>query len=191
MSLWLAGASVALSGASFLTGRAANKSARDSEKKQARIESKYLGQQLSELDKVESNLDPVYQSKMGVAQGQFSQDLGALSSETGQSKEDLQLNFQNMIQKSGLATSGTANTKNSQMYKRIGNAFTRGQQGLMGRLGQNLGGIEEWYEGEKARLGSEKQRITFQKETADSKFGSIFSKIANNATKAKSAQAGG
>ena len=177
MPIPFAAIGVGIAAASFLTGAKAQSDAKKSEQRQAAIQSKYLGQQLSELDKAESNLDPVYQTKMNVAQGQFSEELGNLSSETGQSKEDLTLNFQTMIQKSGMATSGSANERRSQTYKRIGNAFNRGKQGLMGRLGQSLGNLEEWYEGEKARLSSDRQRMTMLKETADMKSGSTADKF--------------
>ena len=76
-----------------------------------------------------------------------------------------------MIQKSGLATAGTANVKASQMWKRIGSGFQRGQQGLMGRLGEKMGAVEEWYESEKARLNSERMRMESQKKQADAKAG--------------------
>jgi len=171
MPIPLAAIGVGIQALSFLTGNKAQNSAKKSERDQAKIKSKYLGEQIAEIDKIQLNLDPLKQSRTNVVQGVFNQDLTNLSGETGQSKEDLTLNFQDMITKSGLATSGTAQTKNSQMMKRIGNAFTKGKQGLMGRLGQNLGGIEEWYEGEKARLGSERKRMTFEKEIADSKSG--------------------
>tara|TARA_R110002167_G_scaffold295610_1_gene500116 strand:- start:383 stop:940 length:558 start_codon:yes stop_codon:yes gene_type:complete len=177
MPLPLAAIGVGIAATSFLTGQSSQKSAKESEKRQAKIESKYLGEQLIALDKSESQLEPVFQSKMNVAQGKFSEDLQNLSSETGQSKEDLTLNFESILQKTGLATSGSANTKRSQTYKRIGNAFNIGKKGLMGRLGENLGGIEEWYEGEKARLNSERERMKFQKSTADLKSGETASKF--------------
>ena len=185
MPIPFAAIGVGISAVSFLSGNKARNEAKASERRQAKIESKYLGEQLIALDKSEAQLEPVFQSRMNLAQGKFSEDLGNLSSETGQSKEDLTLNFQTMIQKSGMATSGSATTKRSQTYKRIGNAFTRGKQGLMGRLGENLGGIEEWYEGEKARLNSERERMKFQKSTADSKAGGGGPMAAINRIKSK------
>ena len=67
------------------------------------------------------------------------------------------------IQKSGLATSGTIGEKKSSVWKRIQGSFVRGQEGLMGQLGKAMGGIEEWYEGEKSRLGGVIKRATLQK----------------------------
>tara|TARA_R100000093_G_C1942597_1_gene72810 strand:- start:593 stop:1147 length:555 start_codon:yes stop_codon:yes gene_type:complete len=157
----------AIAGASFLSGVASSESAAKSSRKQARIKSDYLGQQMSKLDESLAALEPVKESKIKVAQASYLQDIGDLSAQTGQSKEDLQGQFQSMIQKSGLATSGSANVKASQMWKRIGSSFGRGQQGLMGRLGEKMGAVEEWYESEKARVGSEKIRMEHEKKLAD------------------------
>ena len=167
---WVA-VGVGISAVSFLSGASARKSAKESERKQAKIEYNYLGQQMAKADESLAALEPVKQSKLDVAQASYMQDIGDLSAQTGQSKEDLQGQFQSMIQKSGLATSGSANVKASQMWKRIGSSFGRGQQGLMGRLGEKMGAVEEWYESEKARVGSEKQRYEHQRRLASSKGG--------------------
>ena len=163
---WIA---VGISAASFLSGAARGGSQAKSERKQASIQSNYLTQQLAELDKSEAQLNPVYESKQKVAEEQYREGIAGLSAETGQSKEDLQQQFQSMVQKSGLATAGGANQKSSQMWKRIGSSFQRGQQGLMGRLGERMGAVEEWYESEKARLNSERMRMQNQKRQADVK----------------------
>jgi hypothetical protein len=161
---WIA---VGISAASFLSGAASSESAAKSSRKQARIKSDFLTQQMAKADESLAALEPVKESKLKVAEASYLQDIGDLSAQTGQSKEDLQGQFQSMIQKSGLATSGSANVKASQMWKRIGSSFGRGQQGLMGRLGEKMGAVEEWYESEKARVGSEKIRMEHEKKLAD------------------------
>ena len=162
---------VGLQAASFISGSLASKSAKDSERRQAKIEYEYLGKQMAKADESLAALDPVKESKTVVARESYLQDIEGLSAETGQSKEDLTQQFQSMVQKSGMATSGSAAGKQSQMWKRIGSSFERGQQGLMGRLGEKMGSIEEWYEGEKARVGSEKMRFEQQRKLAASKGG--------------------
>ena len=168
---WVA-VGVGIQAVSFLSGQSAQKSAKKSERDQAKIEYNYLGQQMAKADESLAALEPVKESKLKVAQAGYMQDIGDLSVQTGQSKEDLQQQFASMIQKSGLATSGSANVKASQMWKRIGSSFGRGQQGLMGRLGEKMGAVEEWYESEKARVGSEKARMTHEKKLADAQGGS-------------------
>jgi len=158
---------VGISAASFLSGAASSESAAKSSRKQARIKSDFLTQQMAKADESLAALEPVKESKLKVAEASYLQDIGDLSAQTGQSKEDLQGQVQSMVQKSGMATSGSANVKASQMWKRIGSSFGRGQQGLMGRLGEKMGAVEEWYESEKARVGSEKIRMEHEKKLAD------------------------
>ena len=86
----------------------------------------------------------------------------------------MQQQYEGMIQKSGMATSGGAGTKASQMYRRIQNQFGRSSQSLLGNLGKNMAGVEEWYEGEKSRIESEKKRIGLQKDLADEQSGSWY-----------------
>ena len=166
---WVA---TAIAGASFLSGAASGEAAKKSSRKQARIKSDFLSQQMAKADESLAALEPVKQSKLDVAQASYLQDIGDLSTQTGQSKEDLQDQFQSMVAKSGFATSGSANVKASQMWRRIGTGFERGQQGLMGRLGEKMGAIEEWYETERARVGSEKMRFAQEKKLADVEGGS-------------------
>jgi hypothetical protein len=72
-----------------------------------------------------------------------------------------------MVQKSGMATAGGATQKASQMYRRIQGQFSKGSASLLGQLGKSMAGVEEWYEGEKSRLGSESKRLGIQKDLAD------------------------
>ena len=135
--------------------------------RQSSTQSKLIGQQQEELNEALGSLEGVKTSKEEVAKQEYGQALGDLSMQTGQSKEDLQQQYQGMIQKSGMATSGGATGKMSQVYKRIQNKFSTGSASLLGQLGKSMAGVEEWYEGEKSRLGSEQKRLGFQKDLAD------------------------
>ena len=134
---------------------------------QARAQSQMISQQMRGIDESIAGLDGVKDSKEEVARQEYSQQLGDLSMQTGQSKEDLQQQYQQAIQKSGLATSGGTEARSSQQYRRIQQQFGRGSQSLLGNLGKSMASVEEWYEGEKSRLGSEKQRLEHEKRTAD------------------------
>jgi len=142
--------------------------------RQASTQSMLMAQQQEELDKALGSLEGVKSSKEEVAKQEYSQSLGNLSMQTGQSKEDLQQSYEAMVQKSGLATAGGVNTKTSQMYRRMQNQFGRSSQSLLGNLGKNMAGVEEWYEGEKSRLQSEKKRIGLQKDLADEQSSSWY-----------------
>ena len=141
---------------------------------QASTQSKLMALQQEEIDKALGSLEGVKSSKEEVAKQEYSQSLGNLSMQTGQSKEDLQQQYQGMIQKSGMATSGGVTSKASGMYRRIQNQFGRSSQSLLGNLGKNMAGVEEWYEGEKSRIESEKKRIGLQKDLADEQSGSWY-----------------
>ena len=142
--------------------------------RQSSTQSMLMAQQQEELDKALGRLEGVKSSKEKVAKQEYSQSLGNLSMQTGQSKEDLQQSYEAMVQKSGLATAGGVNTKTSQMYRRMQNQFGRSSQSLLGNLGKNMAGVEEWYEGEKSRLQSEKKRIGLQKDLADEQSSSWY-----------------
>ena len=142
--------------------------------KQASTQSKLMAQQQQGIEESLNSLEGVKDSKEAVSMQEYSEGIGNLSAQTGQSKEDLQQNYQNIIQKSGFATAGSATTKNSQMYKRIQNQFGSGSNSLLGNLGKNMAGVEEWYEGEKSRLTSEKKRLSLQKNLADEQSSSWY-----------------
>ena len=141
---------------------------------QASTQSKLIAQQQQQLDEALGSLEGVKSSKEEVAKREYGQALGDLSMQTGQSKEDLQQQYQGMIQKSGMATSGGVTSKASGMYRRIQNQFSKGSSSLLGQLGKSMAGVEEWYEGEKSRLGSERQRLGLQKDLADKQSGSWY-----------------
>jgi uncharacterized membrane-anchored protein YhcB (DUF1043 family) len=134
---------------------------------QASTQSKLINQQQQEIDEALGSLEGVKGSKEEVAKLEFDQSIGQLSTQTGQSKEDLQQQYEGMVQKSGMATSGSATGKMSQVYKRIQDKFSTGSASLLGQLGKSMAGVEEWYEGEKSRLTSDKKRLGLQKDLAD------------------------
>ena len=89
-----------------------------------------------------------------------------VSRATGQQKVDLKGQISESLKRSGLAFSGTIQEKASTTSKRISSAFRSGVEGLMGQLGETMGGIEEFYEGEKGRLSMEKNRFQREKDLA-------------------------
>tara|TARA_Y100000034_G_scaffold16642_1_gene17909 strand:+ start:304 stop:1080 length:777 start_codon:yes stop_codon:yes gene_type:complete len=130
---------------------------------QASAQAKLSQLEIDEATEAQEALGPAKGAKEQVAREEYKFGLEGLSSQTGIAKEDLNKQMNTAIQKSGLATSGTIEGKQSQMWKRIQGAFSRGQEGLMGQLGKAMGGIEEWFEGEKSRLGGIIKRATLQK----------------------------
>ena len=94
---------------------------------------------------------------------------GKFAAQVGMSKEDLQSETESAMQKSGLATPGTVGQKASQAWGRIEDMSGRGREGLLAKLGKGMGDIERWYEGEKARIASEKNKFNQQIDFAETK----------------------
>lgn len=141
---------------------------------QAGTQSKLMSQQQGEIEQALGSLDNLKSSKETVAMAEYDQAIGNLSSRTGQSKEDLQKQYESMVNKTGMATSGSAQTNRAQTYRRIQNQFSQGSTDLLGKLGQSMAGVEEWYEGEKSRLESEQKRIGLQKQLSDKQSSSWY-----------------
>ena len=78
------------------------------------------------------------------------------------------------LRKSGLATSGTTNRKQSEIWQRISNQYSTGTEGLMANLGQKMGEITSFYEGEKSRLRSEKRKLSREADLSDDMAGSWY-----------------
>ena len=60
------------------------------------------------------------------------------------------------------------------MWNRIQSSFERGREGLIGELGKKMGDIEGWYEGEKARIASERNKLNNQIGFAEEKQKGFF-----------------
>ena len=118
-----------------------------------------ISESLSHLDKSADQLGETKEAREKAAEAEFKFDLRGIQDQTGQSEQQLKESYDTMIQKSGMATSGTAETKRSQVWGNIRTAFSRGKEGLYGKLGAKMGEIEGWFEGEKDRIGAERRRL--------------------------------
>jgi len=152
---------------SLLMGAAGSYTGGKAQETQAKYDAQAADQGLSELNRTEGLLQKGYSSKKEAARQDFSMGLEKLSAETGIAGEDLDKQYTQALQKSGLATAGTVEKKKSQMWSRIQNAFGRGQKDLLAGLGKQMGEVEGWYEGEKARISSERLKFKRQKDLAE------------------------
>ena len=130
-----------------------------SRRTQARYEGQAAEEGIRSLEGASEQLDLTVGRKRLAAEKDHSMGVEGLSAETGVAKEDLEKQTAQTIQKSGLATSGTIEEKRSTMWKRIQGSFVRGKSSLMANLGKAMGDIEGWYEGEKARISSERKKF--------------------------------
>ena len=122
--------------------------------------------EIDEAKEALNKLEPVRAAKMQVAQQEFQFGSEAF----GIKKMDAQQQLSTAIQKSGLVTSAGITQKKSSMWKR----FEHGEKGLMGEFGKAMGGIEEWFEGEKSRLKGVQKRAELQKKAADKQAEGLF-----------------
>ena len=141
---------------------------------QANYEMKAAEQGLENLQGAAEGLESTVQAKREAAQQDYRTAVEQASSQTGMRKEDLQKHTDQAIQQSGMASSGTVETKRSSMWNRIQSSHEAGQQGLTANLGKAMGQIEGWYEGEKARLDSEAKKFNNQKRLAEEQSGSWY-----------------
>jgi len=126
---------------------------------QAESDQKSADQGLEHLATVEEGLESGKEARQLVVSQDYDFESGKFAAQVGMSKEDLQGETASAIQKSGLATSGTVGQKTSQAWGRIEDMSGRGREGLLAKLGKGMGDIERWYEGEKARISSERKKF--------------------------------
>jgi len=124
-------------------------------------------EQASAEEASEANMEKSVQAKREAGMLDYRQDVKKLSAETGVSKEDLQEQTNVAIQKSGLVTSGEIDKKKSTIWERIEKSSGFAQKSLIAGLGKQMGEVEGWYEGEKARISSERLKFQRQKDLAE------------------------
>ena len=163
----------AMLGLSLYQGIKSSQMSRES----AGIQQDLVGKQLTELESTEKSAIAARGSQVDLAKGEFQQDLQNQADEMGSTKEDLQKNYEAQVEKSGLV-SGDADQNKSQMWDRLSQAFNKGKQSLYGKLGQKMGGIEEWYSGEVGRITADRDRLHQEqrvlKQQEDQRFLGIF-----------------
>ena len=142
-------------GLSLIGGYTSSKAAREQAEKQSEL----YQSQIDEAQKALGALGPSRGAKVQVAKEEYAQGVEGL----GIQKEEGEHQLSTAIQKSGLVQSAGITRKKSSMWKQ----FQYAEKGLMGKLGKSMGGIEEWFEGEKSRLEGVMKQATFQKKAAE------------------------
>ena len=112
-------------------------------------------------------VDEVAEKRKDLALLQHDKKMSDLSFTTETSKADLQNQLNTLLKKSNLVTSGSAMEKESEQSRRISGSFTSGVEGLYSNLGETMADIEQFQEGEKTRLGLEKERLEREKSLVD------------------------
>jgi len=134
--------------------------------KQADAQAKLEDVKIDEANTAMGQLEPSKDAKIEVAQAEYAHGAEGL----GMQKEEAGQQLDTAIQKSGLKTSAGVEQKKSSVWK----GFEHSQKGLLGQLGKAIGGIEEWYEGEKSKLSGIIKRATLQKKAFKKQSGSWY-----------------
>ena len=157
---WVAGATIG----SFLLSAASSASEghtaeRESSSKVAGYDEAIVG-----IEEAQKKLEPARSAKIKLAKAEYEQEARSFSAETGMQFSDVQRDTEDAVAKANMPTHGTIGAKRSSAWKRVQGVATRGKEKLWGQLGKSMGGIEEWYEGEKDRLALDLSRITRERE---------------------------
>ena len=131
-------------------------------------------QGLSDIQSAESQLGKLRESKMQIAGLEHQKQIKDLSTETGISIADLNKSTNQAISKSNLAFSGDVSDEKSDMWNRLRTSHGSSKEGIMSNLGQKMGDITSFYEGEKSRLKSEKTKLSREIDLYDEQLGGWF-----------------
>ena len=139
------------------------------ERDEAAVQSDLIGDQMQGVDKALGQLGGVKSKRGGSAKADYGFGKAKLATGARTAKENLLGQYQTVAGKTGFAGSGQVEEMKSKGQEQIGTEFAFGEAGLMGQLGKELGGIEEWYAGQRGSLLGEKQKLKYEKKLMDMK----------------------
>ena len=125
----------------------------------ARLESRFFGETIEEAEKGMVAAEKKKEADTSVAVAEYQ----TAGESLGLSKSEAQDQLGEAIKKSNLVTSAGVTDKASDIWRQFGVQ----SKGLYGQLGKALGGVEEWFAGEKSRLKGVIEQARFQKKLAD------------------------
>lgn len=133
------------------------------EKQQAGIQSKLIGEQLQGIEKSLGALGEVRGAQEQVVKGEYEFGASQVGFKQGQELQSIQQQYKQASAQSGLKTAAGAEEYKMRATGQAETAFAFQQEGLFAQLGKALGGIDEWYSGEKERLGGEATKLGYEK----------------------------
>ena len=121
---------------------------------------------LAALEGAEENLEESTLAQRQVHEQEFGKAQEDLARQTGMSLEQARQQSTSLAAKSGLARSGTVTKSAEQSKEHIGAESKSKTEDLIGQLGRNIGSVMENYQGEKARIKSEREKFTRERDLA-------------------------
>jgi hypothetical protein len=156
-----------IAGASLALGAIGSYSSGRSARQQAESQAAIARQGLKDIKEAEKNLEGVLFSRESIAKQEYEKDLQNLSKGTGYKLQDLRASSEQAMKKTGFATSGGIEEQSQRMLGRIKDEYSMSSDDLMAGLGQRMGEITSFYEGEKSRLRSERFKLQKQADLYD------------------------
>lgn len=156
-----------IAGASLALGAIGSYSSGRSARQQAEAQAAIARQGLREIKQAEKDLEGVLFNRQSIAKQEYQQDLKNLSQSTGYKLKDLRASTEEATRRTGLAVSGSIQEKADESFDRVKDSYSMASDDLMGNLGKTMGDITSFYEGEKARLRSEKFKLQKQADLYD------------------------
>ena len=121
---------------------------------------------LASLEGAEERLEESTLSQRDVMEQEFGKSQEDLARQTGMTLEKARQQSSSLAAKSGLATSGTVEQSTEQSKEYIGAESKSKTEDLISQLGRNIGSVMENYQGEKARIKSEREKFTRERDLA-------------------------
>ena len=156
-----------IAGAGVALGAINSYSSGKSNSQQATAQAAIARQGLKDIQTAEKGLESVLFNKNNIAKQEYQKEIQNLSTGTGYKLKDLRASSEQAMKKTGFASSGAVQEQSEQMLGRVKDSYSMSSNDLMDNLGQKMGEITSFYEGEKARLKSEKFKLSKQADLYD------------------------
>ena len=122
---------------------------------------------LASLEGAEEKLEESTAAQREVFEQEFGKSQEDLARQTGISLGQARQESTSLAAKSGMARSGTVAKAKETSKENIGAESKSRTEDLISQLGRNMGSVMENYESEKARIKSEKEKFTREKDLAE------------------------
>ena len=136
---------------------------------------------LASLEGAEGKLEESTAAQRDVFEQEFGKSQEDLARQTGMSLEKARQDSSSLAARGGLATSGTVQQSTEQSKEYIGAESKSKTEDLISQLGRNMGSVMENYQSEKARIKSETEKFTRERDLAREQSESWF--LGKNAKK--------
>jgi hypothetical protein len=167
LGITLAGLSAAATVGSFVLGAYSSWKSGDTQEKAAKAKLAAAEEGLASLEGAEEKLEESTAAQREVFEQEFGKSQEDLARQTGISLDQARQESTSLAAKSGMARSGTVTKARETAKENIGGESKSRTEDLISQLGRNIGSVMENYQSEKARIKSEREKFTREKDLAE------------------------